>query len=57
MIQEGDKLPAATLHMMKDGRPAAVSTDDLFGGKKVVLVMSGGNASLQHLKSALARSS
>ena len=36
-IQEGDKLPEATLHMMQDGRPAAVTTEDLFGGKKVVL--------------------
>ncbi len=36
-IQEGDKLPAATLHVMQDGKPTAVSTDDLFGGKKVVV--------------------
>lgn len=36
-IKEGDKLPEATLHMMQDGRPAAVTTADLFGGKKVVL--------------------
>ena len=36
-IQEGQKLPEATLHMMQEGRPAAVSTDDLFAGKKVVL--------------------
>jgi len=36
-IQEGDKLPEATLHMMQDGRPQAMTTADLFGGKKVVL--------------------
>jgi peroxiredoxin len=36
-IQEGDKLPEATLHMMKDGKPAAVTTGELFGGKKVVV--------------------
>ena len=36
-IQEGDKLPDATLHVMQDGRPTAVSTADLFGGRKVVL--------------------
>jgi len=36
-IQEGDQLPDATLHVMQDGRPNAVSTADLFGGKKVVL--------------------
>ncbi len=36
-IKEGDKLPDATMHVMKDGRPTAVSTSDLFGGKKVVV--------------------
>ena len=36
-INEGDKLPSATMHIMKDGRPTAVTTDDLFAGKKVVL--------------------
>ena len=36
-IQEGDKLPEASLHIMRDGRPAAVTTGDLFAGKKVVL--------------------
>ena len=36
-IQEGDKLPVATLHVMQDGRPVAMTTDELFSGKKVVL--------------------
>ena len=36
-IQEGDKLPDATMHVLRDGRPTPVSTDDLFAGKKVVL--------------------
>jgi peroxiredoxin len=36
-IQEGDKLPAATFHMMKEGKPTPVTTDELFGGKKVVV--------------------
>ena len=36
-IQEGDKLPDAKLHVMRDGRPSAVTTSELFGGKKVVL--------------------
>ena len=36
-IKEGDKLPEATMHMMKDGKPTAVTTGDLFGGKKVVV--------------------
>jgi peroxiredoxin len=36
-IKEGDKLPEATVHVMKDGRPTPVSTSELFAGKKVVL--------------------
>jgi len=36
-IKEGDKLPDATMHVIKDGRPTAVTTDELFGGKKVVV--------------------
>ena len=36
-VQEGDRLPDAKLHVMADGRPTAVSTSELFGGKKVVL--------------------
>ena len=36
-IQEGEKLPEATVHVMRDGRPAAVTTAELFDGKKVVL--------------------
>ena len=36
-IQEGEKLPEATLHMMQEGRPTPMTTDDLFAGKKVVL--------------------
>ncbi|MFT7651033.1 MAG: peroxiredoxin [Limisphaerales bacterium] len=36
-IEEGAKLPEATLHMMQDGRPTPVTTDDLFAGKKTVV--------------------
>jgi glutaredoxin/glutathione-dependent peroxiredoxin len=36
-IKEGEKLPEATMHVMKDGKPTPVSTADLFGGKKVVV--------------------
>lgn len=36
-IQEGERLPEATLHVMQDGRPTAVTTGELFGGRKVVL--------------------
>lgn len=35
-IKEGDKLPDATMHVMKDGKPTPVTTEQLFGGKKVV---------------------
>ena len=41
-IQEGDRLPDARLHVMADGRPTAVSTSELFGGKKVVLFAVAG---------------
>ena len=34
-IQQGDRLPEATLHTMRDGRPTAVTTSELFSGKKV----------------------
>ena len=36
-IQEGDKIPAVTLHSMQDGKPTPMSTEDIFAGKKVVL--------------------
>ena len=36
-IQQGDGLPEATLHTMRDGRPTAVTTGELFSGKKVVM--------------------
>ena len=35
-IQVGDRIPPATLNILKDG-VQAVSTDDIFKGKKVVL--------------------
>ncbi len=36
-IQQGDRLPEATLHTMRDGRPTAITTSELFSGKKVVM--------------------
>ncbi len=36
-IQQGAKLPQATMHTMVDGKPSPVTTDDLFSGKKVVV--------------------
>jgi peroxiredoxin len=37
-IQEGEKMPAGVFGVMTDAGPGAVSTDELFSGKKVVLV-------------------
>ncbi|HET6563920.1 MAG TPA: peroxiredoxin [Xanthomonadales bacterium] len=36
-IKVGDKIPAVKLNVMSDTGPSAVSTDEFFGGKKVVL--------------------
>ena len=36
-IQEGDKIPGATLHSMRDGKPTSMTTEEIFAGKKVVL--------------------
>jgi len=52
-IQAGDKMPAGTFGVMTDSGPGAMSTDDLFGGKKVVLVSVPGaftpTCSMNHL--------
>ena len=36
-IKVGDKLPSATLMEMQDGKPAPVSTEKFFAGRKVAL--------------------
>ena len=36
-IQIGDSIPSISLHTAIDGKPTAISTDDIFNGKKVVL--------------------
>lgn len=36
-IKVGDKIPSGTLHVMGSGGPQEVTTDELFGGKRVVL--------------------
>jgi peroxiredoxin len=36
-IQVGERIPAATLNTFRDGAVQAVSTDELFGGRDVVL--------------------
>ena len=52
-IQEGGRLPEATMHVIRDGAPAAVTTSELFRGKKVVLFAVPGaytpTCSEQHL--------
>lgn len=37
-IKAGDKLPQGTFGVMTESGPGAISTDELFAGKKVVLV-------------------
>ena len=52
-IQAGDKMPSGAFAVMTDSGPGAISTDDLFSGKKVVLVSVPGaftpTCSMNHL--------
>ena len=52
-IQAGDKMPSGAFGVMTDSGPGAISTDDLFSGKKVVLVSVPGaftpTCSMNHL--------
>ncbi len=52
-IQAGDKMPEGVFGIMTDSGPGAMSTDELFGGKKVVLVSVPGaftpTCSMNHL--------
>ena len=52
-IQAGEKMPSGALGVMTDSGPGAISTDDLFSGKKVVLVSVPGaftpTCSMNHL--------
>ncbi len=54
-IKIGDRIPDSTLMIMTDGKPAPVTTADLFGGKKVVLFSVPGaftpTCSVKHLPS------
>ena len=36
-IKVGDRVPSTTLHHMTDDGPAEISSDELFGGKKVAI--------------------
>ncbi len=52
-IQAGENMPAGSFGLMTDSGPGAVTTDDLFGGKKVVLFSVPGaftpTCSMNHL--------
>ena len=52
-IQAGEKMPSGAFGVMTDAGPGAVSTEDLFGGKKVVLFSVPGaftpTCSMNHL--------
>ncbi len=54
-IQIGDRIPDSTLMIMVDGKPAPLTTAELFGGKKVVLFSVPGaftpTCSVKHLPS------
>jgi peroxiredoxin len=52
-IQVGDKMPEGSLGIMTESGPGAISTDELFSGKKVVLISVPGaftpTCTMQHL--------
>ena len=52
-IQAGEKMPSGAFGVMTDAGPGAVSIDEFFGGKKVVLVSVPGaftpTCSMNHL--------
>lgn len=56
-IKVGDKLPQGVFTVMNDNGPSPMTTDDLFGGKKVVLFAVPGaftpGCSMSHLPSYL----
>jgi len=57
-IQPGDKIPSASLFMMGENGPESVSTEEMFGGKKVALFGLPGaftpTCSAKHVPSYLA---
>ena len=52
-IQVGDKMPEGSFGIMTESGPGAISTDELFSGKKVVLISVPGaftpTCTMQHL--------
>lgn len=59
-IKVGDKLPASTVYHMTAAGPEGISTEDLFGGKKVVMFALPGaftpTCSASHLPGFIANS-
>ena len=53
-LTTGDKVPSCTLSVMGESGPAPLSTDDLFGGKRVLLFALPGaftpGCSMAHLQ-------
>ena len=58
-IQTGEKLPSGAFGVMTESGPGAMSTEDLFAGKKVVLVSVPGaftpTCSMNHLPGFVAQ--
>ena len=58
-IQVGDKIPSATLHHMTANGPEAITTEEIFAGKKVVLFALPGaftpTCSAKHLPGFVAK--
>jgi peroxiredoxin len=58
-IKVGDRIPSATLHRMTENGPEAITTDELFAGKKVVLFALPGaftpTCSAKHLPGFVAK--
>jgi peroxiredoxin len=58
-IQVGDKIPSGTLQQLTENGPEAITTDEIFGGKKVVLFALPGaftpTCSAKHLPGFVAK--
>ncbi len=58
-IQVGDRIPSATLHHLTENGPEAITTEQIFGGKKVVLFALPGaftpTCSAKHLPGFVAK--
>ncbi len=58
-IKVGERIPSATLYQMTENGPEAITTDEIFGGKKVVLFALPGaftpTCSAKHLPGFVAK--